>query len=197
MALRSNHCRCTQNSLPRSIKRLMTNSSSTHVQDTPSRLGGKRFCQNFPIPCSCQIAHPSRQSSKALCRHSCISESLTWIASTPSGGTSRSSEKRDSIRDCRVISSITSGVFRYAACCVSLISPTCKTVLWTTYPEVKRWLSTRLKYRCFLPSILRMLERRIMPGHMLPKASRPRKRVGLHFKRIARDRDCNGRPSRR
>ena len=53
MALSTNHCRCTPNSLPGSGKRFTTSSRNTFSQLTASRASGKRACQNSSRPSCC------------------------------------------------------------------------------------------------------------------------------------------------
>src|ERR1035437_7661772 len=61
MALSTNHCRCTRNSLPGSNSRFTTSSRSTFSQLTASRACGKRCCQNSSSPSCCHSSHASQQ----------------------------------------------------------------------------------------------------------------------------------------
>src|ERR1700693_5507891 len=142
IALWSNQCRWTRNSLPGSISRFTTNSSSTCGQATLSRPGGSFPDQNR-YSCNCpHSSPPSQQLPYGLARSSFISLSFTCTLSIASAGTGRSSGNRLSgVNRCSA-SSNTSSVLRHAACWLSLISPRYNTCRCATFPDCSRRLST-------------------------------------------------------
>ena len=136
-------------------------------QQVPSRLSGRRACQNRSSS-SCSYRRQASQHAPH-CRGRCngIASRRTW---TPyplaCSGTSRlAGNNASGVRRC-VSSSNASMTRHQRSCWLSLISPRYHTWRCTTLPSAQRLASTMFQSPCSLPSLTRRLHRRyMMPPH--------------------------------